>query len=66
MATQRSTVVCFDRRDGTALSPAISWQDRRGQPQIERLGAIEAKVRRQTGLVLSCALRREQVALVSR
>ena len=53
LATQRSTVVCFDRRDGTALSPAISWQDRRGQPQIDRLGSIEAKLRRQTGLVLS-------------
>jgi glycerol kinase len=53
LATQRSTIVCFDRRDGTALSPAISWQDRRGQPLIDKLRSIEAKVRRQTGLVLS-------------
>jgi glycerol kinase len=53
LATQRSTIVCFDRRDGNALSPAISWQDRRGQPLIRKLRSIEAKVRRQTGLVLS-------------
>ena len=29
LATQRSTVVCWDRNTGAALSPAISWQDRR-------------------------------------
>jgi glycerol kinase len=53
LATQRSTIVCFDRRDGAALSPAISWQDRRGQPLIDRLRPLAARVRRQTGLVLS-------------
>src|SRR5688572_27322185 len=53
LATQRSTIVCFDRRDGNALSPAISWQDLRGQPLIDRLRSLEAKVRRTTGLVLS-------------
>jgi glycerol kinase len=53
LATQRSTIVCFDRRDGNALSPAISWQDRRGQPLIDKLQSLEAKVRRTTGLVLS-------------
>ena len=53
LATQRSTIVCFDRRDGRALSPAISWQDRRGAALIEQLRPMQAKVRRQTGLVLS-------------
>src|SRR5262245_36841269 len=53
LATQRSTIVCFDRGDGRALSPAISWQDRRGLAQVERLRPMEAKIRRQTGLVLS-------------
>ena len=29
LATQRSNIVCWDRRSGNALSSAISWQDRR-------------------------------------
>ena len=29
LATQRSSIVCWDRVTGQALSPAISWQDRR-------------------------------------
>src|SRR6476646_2189327 len=27
LATQRSSVACWDRRNGRALSPVISWQD---------------------------------------
>ncbi|MSR08976.1 MAG: glycerol kinase, partial [Gammaproteobacteria bacterium] len=29
LATQRSSLVCWNRRTGAALSPVISWQDRR-------------------------------------
>src|SRR3569623_2918076 len=29
LATPRSSIVCWNRRDGRALSPVISWQDRR-------------------------------------
>ncbi|MDY6979304.1 MAG: FGGY family carbohydrate kinase, partial [Pseudomonadota bacterium] len=29
LATQRSNIVCWDHDSGAALSPIISWQDRR-------------------------------------
>ena len=54
LATQRSTVVCWDRNTGAALSPAISWQDRRNAQWLQsQLGAREAWVRELTGLPLS-------------
>jgi glycerol kinase len=54
LATQRSTIACWDREDGAALSPAISWQDRRHAAWLrEHLGAREAWVRELTGLPLS-------------
>jgi glycerol kinase len=54
LATQRSTIVCWDRRSGRALSPAISWQDRRGAAWLtQALGSRADWVRRSTGLVLS-------------
>ncbi len=54
LATQRSTIACWDREDGTALSPAISWQDRRHAAWLhEHLGARGAWVRELTGLPLS-------------
>jgi glycerol kinase len=36
IANQRSTFVCWDRRSGKAVAPAISWQDRRAGDQISR------------------------------
>ncbi len=53
LATQRSSIVCWDRTDGSALSPVISWQDRRGAEQIAALAGHADAVRRTTGLVLS-------------
>jgi glycerol kinase len=53
LATQRSTVVCWERSTGRALSPAISWQDRRNADWLERLRPSAAELRRITGLVLS-------------
>ncbi|MEJ2514362.1 MAG: FGGY family carbohydrate kinase [Gammaproteobacteria bacterium] len=53
IATQRSTIVCWDRKTGRALSPVISWQDRRGAGWLERLGPDPEEVRRITGLVPS-------------
>ncbi|HWJ05467.1 MAG TPA: FGGY family carbohydrate kinase [Steroidobacteraceae bacterium] len=54
LATQRSTVCCWDTSDGTALSPAISWQDRRHAQWLEqRLGTRATWVRELTGLPLS-------------
>jgi glycerol kinase len=54
LATQRSTVCCWDSQDGAALSPAISWQDRRAAAWLEQtLGARSGWVRELTGLPLS-------------
>ena len=53
LATQRSSVVCWDRRTGKALSPVFSWQDRRNSGLVERMRVHAASVREQTGLVLS-------------
>jgi glycerol kinase len=54
LATQRSTVCCWDRVDGAPLGPAISWQDRRNADWLQReLGARAGWIRELTGLPLS-------------
>jgi len=53
IATQRSTVVCWDRETGEALSPVISWQDRRNSAWLDELALDPADVHRITGLVPS-------------
>jgi glycerol kinase len=53
LATQRSTVVCWDRATGTPLTPALSWQDRRHARWLAGLDRFEARIRRITGLPLS-------------
>lgn len=53
LATQRSTIVCWDRETGTALSPVISWQDRRAARRLADLIPYQSRVHDITGLVLS-------------
>jgi len=65
IATQRSTVLFWDRDTGRPLTPAYSWQDLRGAPLCRRLrgrpgrggrsrpAAFEDLVRERTGLRLS-------------
>jgi glycerol kinase len=53
LATQRSTIVCWERSSGRALTSAISWQDRRNAAWLERLNPVAAVIREKTGLVLS-------------
>jgi len=53
LATQRSSLVCWDRLSCMPLSPVLSWQDRRTHAWLRRLGASAASVHRRTGLVLS-------------
>lgn len=53
LATQRSTLLCLRRSTGRALTPAISWQDRRAAELLTRLGLDGDRVRRLTGLRLS-------------
>ncbi len=53
LATQRSSVVCWDRHTGEALSPVISWQDRRAQQWLDQFSAHALEVHERTGLRLS-------------
>ena len=53
LATQRSSIVCWDRATGAALSPVISWQDRRAADWLVRFDAARRRVHELTGLVLS-------------
>ena len=53
LAAQRSSVVCWNRSTGEALSPVLSWQDRRGEPLAQALGDHAPEIRATTGLVLS-------------
>ncbi|HEU4402399.1 MAG TPA: FGGY family carbohydrate kinase, partial [Candidatus Polarisedimenticolia bacterium] len=65
IATQRSTVLFWDRDGGRPLTPAYSWQDLRGAPLCARLrrltsppgfsgaGDLDAAVAARTGLRLS-------------
>jgi glycerol kinase len=53
LATQRSSVVCWDTDSGAALSPVLSWQDRRTAGWLQELASQSAEVRQRTGLPLS-------------
>ena len=53
LATQRSSIACWDREDLRPLSPVLSWQDRRAVRKVKALASHERRVRRLTGLVLS-------------
>ena len=53
LAVQRSTIVCCSRTDGAALSPALSWQDRRNAGWTQGLAPHAARIRALTGLPLS-------------
>lgn len=53
LAAQRSSIVCWDRQDGRALSPVLSWQDRRAAALLAPLTAQAPAIRDKTGLVLS-------------
>ncbi len=53
LATQRSSVVCWDTGSGAALSPVISWQDRRTAGWLQGLAGQSAEIRQCTGLPLS-------------
>jgi glycerol kinase len=53
LATQRSSIVCWDRTDYAPLSPVLSWQDRRAAEWLAKFADEEARVHEITGLVLS-------------
>lgn len=53
MATQRSSIVCWDKNTGAPLSPIISWQDRRQHQWLKQFAAHNEAVHHKTGLFLS-------------
>jgi glycerol kinase len=53
LATQRSSVLAWDRCTGRALSPVLSWQDTRISTEFAALRGHEAEIREHTGLQLS-------------
>ncbi len=50
IATQRSSIVCWDRHTGDPLTPVISWQDVRAAQGLESLSAQVEEIHRRTGL----------------
>ncbi len=53
IATQRSTIVCWNYITGQVLSKAISWQDTRASHFLTRLKEDKALIKSKTGLFLS-------------
>lgn len=53
LATQRSSIVCWDRDTGAPLSQIISWQDRRAAEWIDRFAEKDEVIHRATGLFLT-------------
>ncbi|MCY2962028.1 MAG: FGGY family carbohydrate kinase [Planctomycetota bacterium] len=53
LATQRSSVVAWDKTSGGALAPVLSWQDRRAASRLDGLDEHADEVRKLTGLRLS-------------
>lgn len=53
LATQRSSVVAWDRENGHSLSPVLSWQDTRCRKVIDGMQTQSSEFRKRTGLPLS-------------
>ena len=53
LATQRSNVICWHKETGKALSPIISWQDRRNHQWLQKLKNNNEEIHKTTGLFVS-------------
>jgi len=53
LATQRSSVIAWSRETGEALSPVLSWQDRRAYAWLATLEEKSAWIHQATGLPLT-------------
>ena len=53
LATQRSSIVCWNRYSGEPLSPVLSWQDRRARQWLEPFAKQSETIHSITGLRLS-------------
>lgn len=50
LVTQRSSVLCWDKRTGTPLSPVLSWQDTRAAESLTQLNISRDRISEKTGL----------------
>ena len=53
LATQRSSIACWNKKNGQALSPIISWQDRRCFKQIAQYENYAEFIHHSSGLYLN-------------
>jgi len=53
LATQRSSVLAWERDTGRALSPVLSWLDTRAAQSLQRLEQHSSEIKQRTGLPLS-------------
>ncbi len=53
LATQRSSIACWERGSGRVLAPVISWQDRRAADWLAAYQEHAPRIREITGLLLS-------------
>jgi len=53
LATQRSSIACWNSNSGAALSPIISWQDRRQAEWLQQFEDSSRIIHNKTGLFLS-------------
>jgi glycerol kinase len=53
VATQRSSVIAWDRQTGRPLSPVLSWQDRRAHAWLTQFDSQAAAIKERNGLPLS-------------
>jgi len=53
LATQRSNIACWDKLSGEALSPIISWQDRRHRDWLLQFQDHAEQIHQLSGLYLS-------------
>ena len=53
LATQRASIVCWDRATGRPLTPVLSWQDTRCEKLLEPFASMAMEIQTRTGLRLS-------------
>ena len=53
LATQRSTMLAWDKHSLKSLHPALGWQDRRSENDLQQFKSNEKMIREITGLPLS-------------
>ncbi|HEX5636035.1 MAG TPA: FGGY family carbohydrate kinase, partial [Gammaproteobacteria bacterium] len=53
LTTQRSTTLAWNKTTGAALCPALSWQDRRANKDLQPFSAHAGQIKNITGLPLS-------------